>query len=98
MTAVLVSQAKSGETLTKGETAMSTQIAKFIARVAENLPDMKEDIVQGWIENPKALQKFLLGLCPNNSKLIIDCDADPFTDGDPGANLWLRCDLGCEAQ
>jgi len=43
---------------------MSSQIAKFIARVAENLPDMSSDIMQGWIDNPKGLQKFLLGLCP----------------------------------
>ena len=48
----------------KGETTMSYQVAKLIARLAENLPDMSEDIMQGWIENPKGLQKFLAGLCP----------------------------------
>jgi hypothetical protein len=43
---------------------MSSQIAKLIARIAENLPEIQEDVMQGWIENPKGLQKFLSGLCP----------------------------------
>ena len=45
---------------------MSYQVAKLIARIAENLPEMSSDIMQGWIENPKALQKLLLGLCPTD--------------------------------
>ena len=42
-----------------------TQTAEFIATVAQNLPEMSSDIMQGWIENPKGLQKFLTGLCPS---------------------------------
>lgn len=41
-----------------------SQTAQFVAVVTQNLPDMSSDIMQGWIENPKALQKFLQGLCP----------------------------------
>lgn len=41
-----------------------SQTAQFIATVAQNLPEMSSDIMQGWIENPKELQKFLLDLCP----------------------------------
>lgn len=51
----------------KGKTAMSKldkQTAKLIGRIAENLPEMDGDIMQGWIDNPKGLQKFLRGLCP----------------------------------
>lgn len=40
-----------------------SQTAQFVATVAQNLPEMSGDIMQGWIENPKGLQKFLMGLC-----------------------------------
>jgi len=40
------------------------QTAQFIAAVAQNLPEMSSDVMQGWIKDPKALQKFLLDLCP----------------------------------
>lgn len=55
-----------GETLTKGETAMiDKQTAKFVARIAENLPaNLDDDVMQGWIDNPRGLQKFLRDLCP----------------------------------
>lgn len=43
---------------------LDKQTAKLIARIAENLPDMDGDIMQGWIDNPSGLKKFLLGLCP----------------------------------
>ena len=39
-----------------------TQAHKFAATILENLPEVPEDIMQGWIENPKALQKLLAGL------------------------------------
>jgi hypothetical protein len=42
---------------------MSSQVAKLIARIAENLPEMDKEVMQGWIENPRALQKILSGLC-----------------------------------
>ena len=45
--------------------SISKQTAKFIARIAENLPDMDETTMQGWIENPKSLQKTLMkAFCP----------------------------------
>ena len=41
------------------------QTAKFIATVCQNLPEISADVMQGWIENPKTLQKVLLNaLCP----------------------------------
>lgn len=40
------------------------QSGKLIARIAENLPEMSSDVMQGWIDNPKGLQKFLAELCP----------------------------------
>ena len=45
----------------KGENAMSiqTQAHKFAATILQNLPEVSEDIIQGWIENPSALQKAL---------------------------------------
>jgi hypothetical protein len=55
----------------KGETTMSYQVAKLIARVAENLPDMSEAVMQGWIENPKGLQEFLTGLCSPASEFRV---------------------------
>lgn len=42
------------------------QSGKLIARISENLPEMSSDVMQGWIDNPKGLQKFLEGLCPVN--------------------------------
>ena len=35
------------------------QTAQFVSVVAQNLPEMSGDIMQGWIENPSALQKAL---------------------------------------
>jgi len=49
---------------------MSYQVAKLVARIAENLPEMSSDVMQGWIENPKALQKLLLGLCPPSADAL----------------------------
>lgn len=43
------------------------QSGKFIARIAENLPEMPDDIMQGWIDDPKALQNFLKGLVPTTN-------------------------------
>lgn len=40
------------------------QTAEFIATVAQNMPKIPNDIMQGWIGNPLALKKFLAGLCP----------------------------------
>lgn len=40
------------------------QTAKFLAKVAENMPEMSGNVMQGWIQNPKALKKVLAVLCP----------------------------------
>ena len=41
-----------------------TQSHKFAATILQNLPEVPEDIMQGWIENPRALQQLLAGLNP----------------------------------
>ncbi len=43
---------------------MDKQTAKLIARISENLPDMDGNVMQGWIDNPRGLKKFLSNLCP----------------------------------
>ncbi|MBU2539634.1 hypothetical protein KJ786_00515 [Patescibacteria group bacterium] len=44
---------------------MHKQTAKFVGVVAQNLPEMPDDLMQSWIENPKGLQKVLKNaLCP----------------------------------
>jgi hypothetical protein len=35
------------------------QTATFLAVVGQNMPELSGDVMQGWIENPKALQKTL---------------------------------------
>jgi len=50
---------------------MSYQVAKLIARIAENLPDMSPDVMQRWIDNPKGLQKFLSGLRPPKTEFKV---------------------------
>lgn len=46
-------------------TMLHKQTAKLVARIAENLPEMTGDVMQGWIDNPLALQTALqIGLCP----------------------------------
>jgi len=35
------------------------QTAKFISVVIENMPRISSDLMQGWIENSKAVQKVL---------------------------------------
>ncbi len=40
------------------------QTASFLAVVGQNMPELSGDVMQGWIENPKALQKALRVLCP----------------------------------
>lgn len=47
-------------------TTFDSHTAKFLSVVAQNMPrDMSGDVMQGWIDNPKALQKALRSaLCP----------------------------------
>jgi hypothetical protein len=41
------------------------QTATFLAMVGQNMPEISGDVMQGWIENQKALQKALrTALCP----------------------------------
>lgn len=49
---------------------MDKQDRKFWARMFENVPEMQTDVKQGWIDNPKALKKFLAGLVPDETRLI----------------------------
>ena len=41
-----------------------SQIAKFHAVVIENLPKLPSDVVQNWIQNPKAVAKVLAAFAP----------------------------------
>jgi hypothetical protein len=51
---------------------INKQTAKLIARISENLPDMDSDVIQGWIDNPKGLQKVLKeALCPPDEKKLV---------------------------
>ena len=61
--------------------------AKFLAVIGENMPEIQSDIMQGWIENSKTLQRVLRdAFCPPTKhqaedapiEHVIDCDADPF--------------------
>jgi hypothetical protein len=61
--------------------------AKFLAVIGENMPEIQSDSMQGWIENPKALQKVLgEAFCPATKhhadvaqiEHVIDGDAEPF--------------------
>lgn len=53
----------------KGKNVMTTktfdgQTARFLAAVATCMPSLQGDVMQGWIDNPKALKKALAGaLC-----------------------------------
>lgn len=41
------------------------QTAKFLAVVGENMPELSGDVMQGWIQNPKAVQEALSNaFCP----------------------------------
>jgi hypothetical protein len=66
------------------------QTAKFLAVVGENMPEISSDVMQKWIENPKALQKVLSVLrlpetatepkqepTPLLMSITIDTDCDP---------------------
>lgn len=43
----------------KEQNTYDFQTAKFIATVCQSMPDLSGDTMQGWIENPKGLQKVL---------------------------------------
>jgi len=38
---------------------LDRQTAKFLARISENIPVVSSEVMQGWIQNPRALQKVL---------------------------------------
>lgn len=40
------------------------QTARFIASVVTCIPSLSGDVMQGWIDNPRALKKFLSGFNP----------------------------------
>jgi len=48
---------------------MNKQEMKFWARMFENTPNMSSEVMQGWIDNPKALKKLLSGLVPAETRL-----------------------------
>lgn len=61
------------------------QTAQFIAVIAQNLPTMSGDVMQGWIQNPLAVQRTLRPFAPpesggsdetNSAANLVRCDAD----------------------
>jgi len=72
---------------------MDKQTAKLIARISENLPsDMDENVMQGWVDNPKGLQQVLRGaLCPprfreKDGVIYLTVTSDGTTGED-----WITC-------
>ena len=58
------------------------QTAKFLAVVGENMPELSGDVMQGWIQNPKAVQKALSNaFCPPGAAT-------------PRFNIWKTVKLG----
>src|SRR3989338_911690 len=49
--------------LKKRECATSL-VLEFVSCVVKNLPEVPDDVMDGWVKNPKALQKALHVLCP----------------------------------
>lgn len=48
------------------------QTAKFLAVVGENMPELSGDVMQGWIQNPKAVQKVLeRAFCPPEISTVV---------------------------
>lgn len=50
---------------------MDKPTARFIARIAENLPDMSGAAMQDWINDPEELQRFLFGLRSKSAKVTL---------------------------
>ena len=60
------------------------QTGKFLARVAENMPEMSGEVMQSWINDPKSLQNFLKGLIPSANR----------TTTQPEFKVWKTIKLG----
>jgi hypothetical protein len=80
----------------KGECAMSL-VLEFVSCVVKNLVNVPEDVMDGWVKNPKALQKALTdALCPPAEKPARRwCEEDGviyfevISDGTPGPQ-WIE--------
>jgi hypothetical protein len=80
------------------------QTAKLIARVAENIPEMDGNVMQGWIDNPRALQKFLAGLilpqgtqeASGSNSLVVNCGLSLPEMIAPGHYDWVNLDITAE--
>lgn len=69
---------------------MDKQTAKLGARILENLPgNMSDDVMQGWIDNPKVLQEFLAGLVafPPQERFLIHHENFVLTGGPLGPSF-----------
>ena len=55
---------------------MDRQELKLVARIVENLPVMSQDVMQGWIDSPKGLKKFLTGLNPSVDVVTLPTTGD----------------------
>lgn len=75
---------------------MNKQEMKFWARVFENAPDMTSEVMQGWIDNPKALKEFLRGfispipyLTPLTSVRVASNTVNPHDFFKTREGLWM---------
>lgn len=66
------------------------QTAKLIARIAENLPDMSPNVMQDWIEDPRALKYFLAGLCPQGEGVVLTPGDEFIISGGPLGESFKR--------
>lgn len=71
-------------------TTYHPQTGKFLAALAQNVPqEISGDVMQGWIDNPKALQKALrVALCPPTEA------SEPEKPKAPDIKVWKRIKLG----
>ena len=60
----------------KTQNTYHTQTGTFIGAIAKNISGIPDETMQAWIENPKALQKFLKGL--SNPPVVVLPEFTPF--------------------
>ncbi|HSX24540.1 MAG TPA: hypothetical protein VLG69_01080, partial [Candidatus Andersenbacteria bacterium] len=74
----------------KGKSVMTISYdrdtAQFLAVVAQNMPEISGDVMQGWIQNPKALQNALRVLCPPTPS--------PFVESLKKFDIWITIEIG----
>lgn len=78
------------------QNTLHKQTARFISAVSANLPELDSDVMQGWIQNPKAMQKALTeALCqpPTTLTAIIDYGLSLALMIQLGKYDWINSDI-----